>query len=193
MKYTIYTDGAYSQKNNEGAFAYVILNVEDVEVERKARVIKNETNNRAELKAIISAVHRLPSDATSVTVYSDSQYALKTLSGEWSHSNNHDIFKVWYKVLKEHPDLDISYEWVKGHNGNVYNELCDQLCNDALGYDANKEFEKYKKYKRKEKEEPKIRITSDLAWRIYNFIECYKAGNYGEMTLQEALDADFDY
>lgn len=31
MKYTIYTDGAYSQKNNEGAFAYVILSVDDAD------------------------------------------------------------------------------------------------------------------------------------------------------------------
>lgn len=192
MEYKIYTDGAYSQKNNEGAFAYVLINVNagNVAEEKKAYHITNETNNRAELKAIITAVHRLPKDATKVTIYSDSQYALKTLSGEWSHSNNHDLFKVWYKVLDEHTDLDISYEWVKGHAGNVYNELCDQMCNDVLGYDANEEFSRYKK---KKKEEPKMRITSDLAWRIYNFIECYKAGNYGEMTLQEALDADFDY
>lgn len=189
MEYKIYTDGAYSQKNNEGAFAYVILNVEDAEVERKARVIKNETNNRAELKAIISAVHRLPSDATSVTVYSDSQYALKTLSGEWSHTNNHDLFKVWMDVLGKKRSLKITYKWVKGHNGDVYNELCDQMCNDVLGYDANEEFSRYKK---KKKEEPKIRITSDLAWSVYNFINEYKAGKYGLITLQQALDLYFE-
>lgn len=189
MEYKIYTDGAYSQKNNEGAFAYVILNVEDAEVERMAYRITDETNNRAELKAIVTAVHRLPKDATKVTIYSDSQYALNTLSGEWSHSNNHDLFKVWYKVLDEHTDLKINYEWVKGHDGNVYNELCDQMCNDVLGYDANEEFSRYKK---KKKEEPKIRITSDLAWSVYNFINEYKAGKYGVITLQQALDLYFE-
>ena len=80
MEYTIYTDGAYSQIHKEGAFAFVILNYANTEITRKAYKITNETNNRAELKAIIAAVYNLPNDATEVKVYSDSEYALKTLS-----------------------------------------------------------------------------------------------------------------
>lgn len=147
MKYKIYTDGAYSQKNDEGAFAYVILNYEDSEIERRAYKITKETNNRAELKAIIAAVHRLPNNATEVEIYSDSQYALNTLSGNWGHKNNFDLFDVWDEVLKNHKGIIIRYKWVRGHNGNVYNEICDTMCNDVLGYDANAEFEKYKKIK----------------------------------------------
>lgn len=33
MKYTIYTDGAYSRQHDEGAFAYVIFNYENAEIE----------------------------------------------------------------------------------------------------------------------------------------------------------------
>lgn len=184
MKYTIYTDGAYSRQHNEGAFAYVMLNCENTEVERKAYKITNETNNRAELKAIIAAVNRLPNDATEVCVFSDSQYALKTLSGEWKRSSNLDLFLVWDDVLKK-KHVTIEYNWVKGHDGNVYNELCDQLCNDVLGYDANAEFEKYKKKSNV--------VTEDFAWAIYNFINNWKAGNYGTISLQEALNKDFEY
>ena len=184
MKYTIYTDGAYSRQHDEGAFAYVILNDKKAEVERKAYKISKESNNRAELKAIIAAVNRLPDDATEVCIFSDSQYALNTLSGKWNRSCNLDLFAVWDKVL-EKKHVKLVYNWVKGHNGNVYNEICDQLCNDVLGYDANAEFEKYKK-------KSKV-VTEDFAWAIYNFINNWKAGNYGTISLQEALNKDFDY
>lgn len=94
MRYTIYTDGAYSKQHDEGAFAYVILNGENAEIERNAYKITKETNNRAELKAIIAAVNRLHDDADEVDIYSDSQYALNTLSGQWQQKSNKDLFKV---------------------------------------------------------------------------------------------------
>jgi len=144
MNYTIFTDGAYSQKNDEGAFAFVIVK-DNVEIMRKAYKISKESNNRAELKAIIVAVHKLPQDATGVQIISDSMYALNTLNGNWNRNANLDLFEVWDNVLEKRECLDIEFLWVKGHSGDFYNELCDSLCTNAMGYDANKEFEKYKK------------------------------------------------
>jgi len=34
-------------------------------------------------------------------------------------------------------------------------------------------------------------MTEDLAWGVYNFINEWKAGNHGEISLQDALDNDF--
>lgn len=186
MKYKIYTDGAYSQIHDEGAFAYVMLNGEDMEVERRAFKITKETNNRAELKAIIAGINRLPMDATEVDVYSDSEYALKTLSGEWKHKNNDDLFRSWNKVLKAKGyGITIRYNWVKGHSGNVYNEICDQLCNDVLGYDANEEFQKFRK-------EKMPAMNEEYAWKVYNFVNKWKNGDFGIISLQKALDENFN-
>lgn len=138
--YIIFTDGAYSRKHNEGAFAFVILDFKGNEVLRYARKIENETNNRAELKAIIAAVYKLPSDARYVVVISDSLYALRTLKGSYSRHKNTDLFDVWEKVLKERSGLRIEYEWVKGHSGEEYNELCDRMCVEVLGYDPIYEY-----------------------------------------------------
>ena len=142
--YIIYTDGAYSRMHDEGAFAYVMLDGEMKEVKHFAHKISGESNNRAELKAIIAAIYHLPDGAKNVKVISDSQYALNTLSYKWQRKANKDLFDVFDKIIQEHGYV-IEYEWVKSHNGNKYNELCDSLCNDVLGYDANKEFEKYKR------------------------------------------------
>lgn len=144
MKYVIYTDGAYSRQKDIGAFAYVIL-CGNTEIKRKAYKIEKETNNRAELKAIIAAVYNLPTNATSVNVISDSMYALNTLKGNWSRNANQDLFETWNKVLEKRPNLEIEYLWVKGHNGDQYNEICDRLCTEILGFDPSDEYSKYKK------------------------------------------------
>ena len=148
MKYTIYTDGAYSRLHDEGAFAFVIVDEQEREVMRMGHKVEKETNNRAELKAIIAAVYKLPDDATDVRVISDSMYALNTLQGKWARNANEDLFKIWDRTLNDKPStLKLEFLWVKGHSGDYYNELCDQLCNQILGYDANEEFQKYKKNK----------------------------------------------
>lgn len=147
MKYTIYTDGAYSRLHDEGAFAFVILNEDGGEVLRMGHKVVHETNNRAELKAIIAAVYKLPKDATKARIISDSMYALNTLQGIWARNINHDLFEVWDKTINDRSDVELEFLWVKGHSGDEYNELCDQLCNQVLGYDANAEFAKYKKNK----------------------------------------------
>lgn len=147
MDYTIYTDGAYSNLHNEGAFAFIILQG-DKEVKRMCGKVKDETNNRAEIKAIIAGVWNLPDDATNVQIISDSMYALNTLSGQWGRKTNLDLFDVWErKVKKKFKGLKIEWMFVRGHSGDFYNEECDKICSDTLGYDVNKEFEKYKKIK----------------------------------------------
>jgi len=147
-EFVIYTDGAYSMLNNEGAFAYVILDSNGIVVKKSAHKCVKETNNRMELKAIIAAIYNLPNKEEKVNalVVSDSQYALCTLFGTWRRNSNQDLFEVYERIIKER-NIEIEWKWVKGHNGDYYNELCDKMCNEILGYDVNEEFKKYKKKK----------------------------------------------
>ena len=142
IDYIIHTDGGYSQKYNIGGFAYIICDAKDNELKHGAWKIENETNNRAELKAIIAALHNLPNDAKRVIVISDSQYALNTCSGNWKRKLNKDLFVIHDEIVKKR-GLKVSYEWVKGHDGDYYNELCDKLCNEVAGFDLNEEYRKY--------------------------------------------------
>lgn len=139
--YTIYTDGAYSRQNDEGAYAYVMLDKEGKEIKTGAWKIHYETNQRAELKAIIKAISHLPEDAMTVRVISDSLYALNTLAGFWRRRANTDLFDKFEEVLADKKDgFRVFYEWVKGHSGNHYNEMCDRLCTEILGYDCIYEY-----------------------------------------------------
>ena len=145
--YIIYTDGAYSMKNDEGAFAFVILNGNMEEIMRRAFKIKHETNNRAELKAIIGALYQITTWNRKVLVVSDSQYSIKTLSGEWGRKANEDLFEIYDQLIEER-EMHVDYKWVRGHNGDKYNEICDEMCVKALGYDPKEEYEKYAQYKK---------------------------------------------
>lgn len=132
--YELYTDGGYSMNDDLGAFAYVILQ-DGKEIKRYAQKIAHETNNRAEIKAIMEGVRSLP-DKSHITVYSDSQYAIGVLSGGYKAKANTDLVYEYKKMVRTR-GLKIEYRWVRGHNGNKWNELCDTLCNDAAGIDLN--------------------------------------------------------
>lgn len=134
MKFQLYTDGGYSMSADFGAFAYVILQ-DGVLLHKYAEKIEHETNNRAEIKAILYGVKALPNNSE-VEVFSDSQYALGVLSGRYRAKKNPDLVEA-YKRMVVGKGIKASYTWVRGHNGNKWNELCDQLCNEAAGADLN--------------------------------------------------------
>jgi ribonuclease HI len=132
--YEIYTDGGYSMSENVGGFAYVILQ-DGKEIKRFSQKVEHETNNRAEIKAIMEGVFSLP-NGCSVIVYSDSQYALGVLSGGYKAKKNTDlVFR--YKAEVRRRNLRVTYKWVRGHNGNEWNEICDALCTEVAGVDLN--------------------------------------------------------
>lgn len=134
MKFQLYTDGGYSMSADFGAFAYVILQDGEL-LHRHAEKIEHETNNRAEIKAILYGVQALPNNSE-VEVFSDSQYALGVLSGKYMAKKNTDLVGK-YKKMVATKHMKVSYNWVRGHNGDKWNELCDQLCNEAAGIDLN--------------------------------------------------------
>lgn len=140
--FEIYTDGGYSMQADLGAFAYVILQNGE-EIKRFSQKIEHETNNRAEIKAIMGSVLSLPKGSSAIA-YSDSQYALGVLSGKYKAKKNTDLVE-FYRLSVRKLKLKVKYEWVRGHNGNKWNEVCDQLCNEAAGLDLNKNIPKKEK------------------------------------------------
>lgn len=135
MKYTLFTDGGYSIEDNIGAYAFVIL-VDGEVIKEGAESITNETNNRAEIKAILYGVKAIE-PGSEITIFSDSQYAIGVLSGKYNAKANLDLIDE-FKTLVKKDKYKLTFRWVQGHSGNEYNERCDQLCNEAAGRDLNK-------------------------------------------------------
>ena len=125
--YSAFTDGSSDNKNplRPGGSAYIILDSQGNEVKRASKGFKNTSNNRMEILAIISVVNSLPC-GSSVTIHSDSQYSINVLSGRWQASMNLDQVALYRRLVAER-NIKVTFEWVRGHNGDVYNELCDQM------------------------------------------------------------------
>lgn len=139
--FVIYTDGGYSNKRDLGAWAFVILDGSGKEIMRMSKKIMHETNNRAELKAIMAGLYYLPShDKVNVCVISDSQYALKTCCDIYARNANSDLFE-WLDMFLFDKEMNIVFRRVRGHSGDKYNELCDAMCNDAVGFNLNDKSE----------------------------------------------------
>ena len=137
MHYLLYTDGAYYPQKDRSAIAYVMIQSQPkTEVRRLSQTVKGETSGRAELKAIISAVYALPDDAVSCTIISDSKYAIDACARRCVRYKNNDLLDLFDRIVEE-KRLEVSYSWVRSHNGNFYNELCDSLCLQAINEYSN--------------------------------------------------------
>lgn len=136
----IYTDGACSGNPGVGGWASVLLYEQ-----HKKELYGNDketTNNRMELTAVIEALKALKRPCN-VTLYSDSKYVVDSINKDWVYkweannwiksdrkpALNTDLWKELLALLEVHR---VKFVWVKGHNGNEYNERCDELAVNAI-------------------------------------------------------------
>jgi ribonuclease HI len=147
-KVEIYTDGSCNNHtHNSGGYGIVMIYDGSREriipgvVEAGSKVRQwsggsyiNTTSARMELLAIVRALEKCDK-GDEVKVYSDNQYAVYAVSKgwifKWEQQNfrsrkNCDLLK---QLLKEYYRLSgkVTLEWVRGHDGNAYNELADHL------------------------------------------------------------------
>ena len=132
---TIYTDGACSGNPGIGGWGAVILknNKEDIFLNGGN---DNTTNNQMELTAAIEAL-RYFEDRQTITLITDSKYVKDGIQS-WIQNWKKNGWKTATKKPVKNKDLwielddlitkhNISWEWVKGHAGNKYNEKADYL------------------------------------------------------------------
>ncbi len=144
----IYTDGACAKNPGLGGFGAVLIyedNLGNFFKKEFSKGYKLTTNNRMELMAVIFALNLLKKPCK-VELYSDSKYVTDAINQNWLDGwidknwklntknpvKNIDLWKKFIDAKKPH---DIDFIWVKGHNDNKYNELCDKLAVNARNSD----------------------------------------------------------
>ena len=127
--YDCYTDGScYNlSANKEGGAAYLIL-LNGKEILRRSKALIHTTNNRAEMLAIISAVKRCPIGAD-IVIHTDSKYAIFSFGHRKRISDSVKNSDLIHLYRKEAAQKKVTFEWVKGHNGDRYNEIVDSMAN----------------------------------------------------------------
>lgn len=132
--YNLYTDGSCINNPGVGGWAYVIEYKGKLIYEGSGRVGMTTTNNRMEMYAILMGLSVIP-DGKELTIISDSQYALGAIKKIelWERENklknkaNQDLLS---KIKAEKNRLTLNTKWVKGHSGNLYNDLVDSLARE---------------------------------------------------------------
>lgn len=134
----IFCDG--SSLGNPGPGGYgVILRYGSYEKEL-SRGYKITTNNRMELLGALAALSALK-EPCKVTLYSDSNYVIQGMTAwhfswrknDWDNARKKNLknLDLWQQLDKEAQKHDITWQWVKGHNGHPENERCDILAKNA--------------------------------------------------------------
>ncbi|RWQ14146.1 ribonuclease HI [Mesorhizobium sp.] len=139
----IHTDGACIGNPGPGGWAAILQSMDGPdELKRKAASGSNRdtTNNQMELTAALEAVKMIKSD-NPVFLRSDSQYVIKGITvwlegwkaKGWRTAQRKPVLNrdLWEKLEAVVAGRDITWEWVRGHNGDPLNEEVDQLANAA--------------------------------------------------------------
>jgi ribonuclease HI len=136
----IYTDGACEPNPGVGGYGVVLLS----ENRRKgiSGGFRLTTNNRMEVYAAIKGLEILKFPCK-VTIYSDSQYLVSAMtegwvekwkSRNWWRTSKQQAINVdlWEKLLALCEIHEVTFVWVRGHDGDPENERCDKLSYAAL-------------------------------------------------------------
>ena len=132
---TVYTDGA--SRGNPGPGGYGIVLMSGEHKKELSEGFRHTTNNRMELLSVIVALESLKSQGHQVLIYSDSKYVVDAVEKKWVFGWVKKGFKgkknedLWMRFLKIYPKHQVRFQWVKGHDGNMYNERCDELAVEA--------------------------------------------------------------
>lgn len=145
MLVKIYTDGsARGNPDGPGGYGCVLHYVDakgELHVREYSAGYKKTTNNRMELMAAIAGLEALTRPCQ-VELYSDSKYLVDAfnqhwiegwLKKGWKRGKNEPVKNVdlWQRLLKAKAPHQVSFHWVKGHDGHPENERCDQLATSA--------------------------------------------------------------
>ncbi|HBN39017.1 MAG TPA: ribonuclease HI [Ruminococcaceae bacterium] len=131
----IYTDGACSGNPGKGGWGAVLV-YKGTEKEISGGSA-DTTNNRMELTAVIEALKQLK-EVCNVTLTTDSKYVCDAVTKGWVYSWKKNGWKkadkkpalnvdLWEELLPLLEKHNVTFNWVKGHNGHPYNERCDRL------------------------------------------------------------------
>jgi ribonuclease HI len=137
---TVYTDGACRGNPGPGGWAWAVPGGRYA-----SGADPHTTNQRMEVTAVLEALRSLTPDAPAgIDVVSDSVYVVKAFTDRWWEGwlrrgwknaakkpvANRDLWEPLLRLALG-PEVPVSFRWVKGHSGDHWNDVVDQLATEA--------------------------------------------------------------
>ncbi len=154
MKIVVYTDGSCKKNGQSGAvggFAYAIIENDEVQYSLGVAEL-DTTNQRMEMKAVISAVNHIVNNYPvklhkldswdDIEIYTDSAYIYNCATQHWYDNWEHNGWinskrepvankDLWEQLIPIMRSRIITFHLVKGHTGDKWNEYVDGLAQKA--------------------------------------------------------------
>jgi ribonuclease HI len=137
---TVYTDGACRGNPGPGGWGWAVPGG------RYASGAESlTTNQRMEVTAVLEALRALtPERPSGIEVVSDSVYVVKAFTDRWWEGwlrrgwknaakkpvANRDLWEPLLQIALA-PEVPVSFRWVKGHSGDHWNDVVDELATMA--------------------------------------------------------------
>ena len=132
----IYCDGSCIGNPGPGGWSAIFVKEQKV-IKKIYGFVDYTTNNKMELMAAIKALSNTQKNS-SLHVFTDSNYlrfGITQWIQNWKLSNwkNGKIKNIilWQELDQLNIIRDVSWSWIKAHNGNQYNEMADDLARYA--------------------------------------------------------------
>jgi ribonuclease HI/uncharacterized phage-like protein YoqJ len=132
----VYTDGACIGNPGPGGWAWAVP-----DGAHASGAESHTTNQRMEIRAAFEAAQSLPGP---LTVVSDSTYVVNCFKNRWFAKwevngwqtagkkpvVNQDLWRPFISLFHER-EHELEFRWVKGHSGDVMNDVVDRLATEA--------------------------------------------------------------
>ena len=136
---TIYTDGACSGNPGKGGWGAILIYAKEKKYMSGSKQFT--TNNQMELTATIEALKAIVKPSN-IALYTDSQYVKNGITSwifnwkknGWKTANKKPVANkgLWIDLDKYVDFHSVNWFWVKGHSGDHYNEIADELAVKAM-------------------------------------------------------------
>lgn len=127
---TIYADASCLRNGSSDASAgcgAVIVDRNRIELKLLAEYLGPVTNQQAEIVACVKALKVLRRPCR-VEIFSDSRYVIDTMNGKNRMKTNRPF---WSRLVEQCYGHHITWRWIKGHDGVLFQEAADRLARAA--------------------------------------------------------------
>ena len=139
-KVDLYTDGACSGNPGKGGYGGILI-YNGIEKEYSGYA-EMTTNNRMEITAVIMGLKMLK-EPVELSIYSDSAYVVNAFEqnwienwilNNWKTANKKPVqnMELWQELLTLLTPHQVTWNKVKGHADNPYNNRCDKLATGEI-------------------------------------------------------------
>jgi len=148
-KIELYSDGGYISTKNIGGWGAVIFK-DNQPYFTEFGCRKNTSSLEMELQAAVMALEMVKTKLNpfnNIVLHTDSRILIEGLDGKiakyrqhnWLHQSGRPVESraLWEKFETLTRDLNVTVKWVKGHNGNLGNQMADDLARKAMQIHLN--------------------------------------------------------